>query len=133
MADDYVRLSRDDVRENYSSKFKQRYGKNRGMFAILKKVFTYAKDYRFLLYAALFLDVIYTVALVYLPVYIGKSINCIVSVGNVNFDALFTNTVVIFIIGEGNGTPLQYSCLENPMNGGAWSAAVHGVARSRHD
>ena len=34
-------------------------------------------------------------------------------------------------IGEGNGTPLQYSCLENPMDGGAWWAAVHGVARSR--
>ena len=34
-------------------------------------------------------------------------------------------------IGEGNGTPPQYSCLENPMDGGAWWAAVHGVARSR--
>ena len=33
--------------------------------------------------------------------------------------------------GEGNGTPLQYSCLENPMDGGAWGAAVHGVAKSR--
>ena len=32
---------------------------------------------------------------------------------------------------EGNGTPLQFSCLENPMGGGAWWAAVHGVARSR--
>ena len=32
--------------------------------------------------------------------------------------------------GEGNGTPLQYSCLENPMDGGAWWAAVHGVAIS---
>ena len=30
--------------------------------------------------------------------------------------------------GEGNGTPLQYSCLENPMDGEAWWAAVHGVA-----
>ena len=30
-----------------------------------------------------------------------------------------------------NGTPLQYSCLENPMDGGHWWAAVHGVARSR--
>ena len=28
-----------------------------------------------------------------------------------------------------NGTPLQYSCLENPMDGGAWKAAVHGVAK----
>ena len=33
--------------------------------------------------------------------------------------------------GESNGTPLQYSWLENPMDGGAWWAAVHGVARSR--
>ena len=31
---------------------------------------------------------------------------------------------------EGNGTPLQYSCLENPMDGGAWKAAGHGVAKS---
>jgi len=34
-------------------------------------------------------------------------------------------------VGEGDGTPLQYSCLENPMGGGAWWAAVHGVAKSR--
>ena len=33
--------------------------------------------------------------------------------------------------GEGSGTPLQYSCLENPMDGGAWWAAVHGVTKSR--
>ena len=32
---------------------------------------------------------------------------------------------------EGNGTPLQCSCLENPMGGGAWWAAVYGVAQSR--
>ena len=31
--------------------------------------------------------------------------------------------------GEGNGKPLQYSCLENPMNEGAWWATVHGVAK----
>ena len=35
------------------------------------------------------------------------------------------------INGEGNGTPLHYSCLENPMDGGAWWATVHGVAKSR--
>ena len=33
--------------------------------------------------------------------------------------------------GDGNGTPLQHSCLENPMDGGAWWAAVHGVAKSQ--
>ena len=32
---------------------------------------------------------------------------------------------------EGNGTPLQYCCLENPMDGGAWQALVHGIAKSR--
>ena len=36
-----------------------------------------------------------------------------------------------YLYGEGTGTPLQYSCLENPMDGGAWWAAVHGVVKSR--
>ena len=36
-------------------------------------------------------------------------------------------------IGEGNGNPLQYSCLENPRDRGAWWAAVYGVARVGHD
>ena len=34
-------------------------------------------------------------------------------------------------LGEGNGNLLQYSCLENPMDGGTWQATVHGVAKSR--
>ena len=39
--------------------------------------------------------------------------------------------LVAYFTGEGNGTPLQYSCLENPMDRGAWKAAVHGVAKGR--
>ena len=35
--------------------------------------------------------------------------------------------------GEGNGNPLQYSCLENPMDRGVWQATTHGVARVGHD
>ena len=35
--------------------------------------------------------------------------------------------------GEGNGNPLQYSCLENPMDKGAWWATVHAVPRAGHD
>ena len=35
------------------------------------------------------------------------------------------------LVYTGNGTPLKYSCLENPMDGGAWWAAVHGVTKSR--
>ena len=44
--------------------------------------------------------------------------------------SLLFNMLSRLVIGEGNGTPLQYSCLENPMDGGAWWAAVHGVAKS---
>ena len=35
--------------------------------------------------------------------------------------------------GEGNSNPFQYSCLENPIDRGAWQSTVHGVARVRHD
>ena len=38
---------------------------------------------------------------------------------------------VSICLGEGNGTPLQHSCLENPMDRGAWWATVHGVAKSQ--
>ena len=37
----------------------------------------------------------------------------------------------VWLVREGNGTPLQYSCLENPMDGGAWWATVHRVAKSQ--
>ena len=40
-------------------------------------------------------------------------------------------STTLSINGEGNGTPLQYPCLENPMDGGAWWAEVHGLAESR--
>ena len=41
--------------------------------------------------------------------------------------------ILVGFLGEGNGTPLQYFCLEDPMDGEAWWAAVHGVARVGHD
>ena len=43
----------------------------------------------------------------------------------------FFNIYFLLNYGEDNGTPLQHSCLENPMEGGAWKAAVHGVAEGR--
>ena len=51
--------------------------------------------------------------------------------------SLLCNQVILFLVerytedGEGNGTPLQYSCLENPMDRGAWWATVHGVVKSQ--
>ena len=44
---------------------------------------------------------------------------------------MFYLTSLKLNVGEGNGTPFQYSCLENPMDGGAWKAAVHGVAEGQ--
>ena len=44
---------------------------------------------------------------------------------------LFQGRCISGIVGEGNAIPLQYSSLENPMDGGGWWAAVHGVAQSQ--
>ena len=62
---------------------------------------------------------------------------CINRAGNIKSNwilELSYQPAILFLlawyIGEGNGTPLQYSCLENPMDRGPWWAAVHGVARS---
>ena len=48
----------------------------------------------------------------------------------ISSDSIYMCQYTIFI-GEGTGTPLQYSCLENPMDGGGWWAAVHGVSKSQ--
>ena len=49
---------------------------------------------------------------------------------SINLFSCFQFEIVYTIIGEGNGNPLQYSCLENSVDRGAWWAAVHGVAQS---
>ena len=46
------------------------------------------------------------------------------------YHRIYFDTKYVIMSREGNGTPLQYTCLENPMDEGAWWAAVHGVARS---
>ena len=56
----------------------------------------------------------------------GQFISVHASVGHT-----FINSNVRILCREDNGTPLQYSCLENPMDGGAWWAAIHGVTKSR--
>ena len=54
-----------------------------------------------------------------------------VRAGRQSSAVLTISTAVCQPLGEGNGKPLQYSCLENPMDGGAWWATVHGVPTSR--
>ena len=53
------------------------------------------------------------------------------SVGSLRFRHAWANSLSLSCIGEGNGNPLQCSCLENPRDGGAWWAAVYGVTQSR--
>ena len=73
----------------------------------------------------------FTVQLSYLYMTTGKTIALTrwTFVGKVM--SLLFNMLSRLVIGEGNGTPLQYSCLENPMDVGAWRAAVHGVTEGQ--
>ena len=96
--ENYKRLSSNEMREKHVSKFKQKYSKRKNSFFVLKKVFTYAKDYRWYFYLALLLDIIYTLTIILIPVYTGYSINCIISQGNVNFTELYKNMGIIAIL-----------------------------------
>ena len=93
--ENYKRLSSDEMREQHVSKFKQKYSKRKNAFSVLKKVFHYSKEYRWYFYLALFLDIIFTLTTVLIPVYTGYSINCIISEGNVNFPELYKNMLII--------------------------------------
>ena len=96
--DDYKRLSSSEMRNKHTQKIKQRYQKNRGAFGVLKKVFHYAREYRFFLYIALLMDIINTICVVFLPIYIGKCIDCIIGVSNVNFAELYKNMIIMAVI-----------------------------------
>lgn len=91
----YQRLSSNEMRERQTEKLKRKLQKKKGAFATLKKVFSYAKEYRFYLYFAIFLDIIYTACTVFNPIYTGYAINCIISEGNVNFAELYKNIAII--------------------------------------
>ena len=60
----------------------------------------------------------------------GKTIASTIQTFVGRVTSLLFNILSRFVIGEGNGNPLQYSWLENPRDGGAWWAAVYGVAQS---
>ncbi len=111
--ENYQRLSINDVREKDKQKAKQKYTKSQSYFSIIKKVLYYAKDYRAYIYIALLMDVINTVCSIMLPIYIGKCINCIVGIGNVNFNFLYKNMIIVgaFAIGAAMSYYIQNFCL----------------------
>ena len=91
----YQRLSSSDMRERQTETLKKKLSKKKGALNILKKVFNYSREYRFYLYAALLLDIIYTLSIITMPIYTGYAINCIVSAGNVNFAELYKNILIL--------------------------------------
>ena len=91
----YQRLSSSDMRERQTETLKKKLSKKKGALDVLKKVFNYSREYRFYLYAALLLDIIYTLSIITMPIYTGYAINCIVSAGNVNFAGLYKNILIL--------------------------------------
>ena len=83
--------------------------------------------------------VLYPSPMILYPSPMGRHVYLLCCVDLTNHQHMFRKHLSPFVLiwlciaeltGEGNGNPLQYSCLENPMDWGAWWAAVHGVARS---
>ena len=63
--------------------------------------------------------------------YKSKATSGVIIISNNRQDNRVLSLLQPFKLGEGHGNPLQYSCLENPVDRGAWCATVHGVAKSR--
>jgi ATP-binding cassette subfamily B protein len=97
----YQRLSSNEMREKYTNKAKAKMTKQKGAIHVLKKVFIYAKEYRWYLYLALFMDIVNTLCVVYMPIYMGKCINSIVSAGNVDFNTLYHNMLIFAVLAVG--------------------------------
>lgn len=98
----YQRLSSNEMRDSFTKKANQKYNRKKGSLKTLKKVFFYAREYRFYLYLAVVMDIINTICAIYLPIYTGFSINTIIGVGNVNFSELYKNLLVIAGLAVGN-------------------------------
>ena len=65
--------------------------------------------------------------------YLGPIVVSVWFIENILIHMFKNKWFLISYFGEGNGNPFQYSCLENPMDRGAWQATVHGVTRIGHD
>lgn len=90
-------MSSSEVRDEFTSIAKQKYHSSHSAFQTIKKVFFYARKYRAFLYIALLMDIVNTTSNVLLPIFIGKCINCIISINNVDFITLYRNIIFIVI------------------------------------
>ena len=83
--DNNSHLSSKSVRTRETRKFKSRYLKGKSGFAIVKKVFQYAHQYRIYLYLTFLFDLLNTIAEVFVPIFLGKAIGAAIGPGNVDF------------------------------------------------
>lgn len=90
-------LSSNELRIKQAQKANRKINKHRSAFNIIKKVFVYAKEYRVHLYLTLLFDFLNSVFELLIPIFMGKCINCIVGVGNVDFKTLTVNVILLLL------------------------------------
>jgi len=90
-------LSLKDVREKETRKFKEKLLKRKNTASVIKKVFHYAKPYKWYLYLAILFDIFNMVANILIPIFTGYAINNAISAGNVNFDGVILNLIYLTI------------------------------------
>lgn len=90
-------LSLNDVREKETRKFKEKLLKRKNTASVIKKVFHYAKPYKWYLYLAILFDIFNMVANILIPIFTGYAINNAISAGNVNFDGVILNLIYLTI------------------------------------
>ena len=90
-------LSSQILREREEKKIVRRINKHRSAFSTIKKVFVYAKEYRSHLVVAVLFDLLSSVFELLTPIFMGKCINCIVGVGNVDFNSLTINVLLMLL------------------------------------
>lgn len=91
----HTQLSSLDMKKKEESKASKKINKRRSAFNTIKKVFVYAKEYRVHLYLTFFFDLINSIFELLIPIYMGKCINCIISINNVDFKLLTTNVLIL--------------------------------------
>ena len=92
-----ARLSSSQMKESLEQRVQNKINKRRSAFYSIKKVFTYSKEYRFYIYLAIIADLISSVFELLTPIFLGKCINNIIGVGNVDFGALSTNSILLIV------------------------------------
>ena len=92
------RLSYSEVREKQTRENKKKYLSQKGGFKTVAKVWHYAKPYRIYMFLTLLTDLIASITEIFIPIFMGKAINCAVGTGLVDFKGITINLVLMLIM-----------------------------------